>query len=167
MVRKTFFENFKEAQSIIPTFMAKNPYEGSNLPHPTSANSAAWRERIAVPFKYKNWSDADETVEKKGIMYIPYYEGDKIDKYGNVKDSDIEVYGAEIEGQSLNRAGLERLVNDKFNWDFKFDIPAGRTVRNNTKGANTNKVINTVNTFQVEGSPFVRNLRGYLWGGQE
>lgn len=154
---KTFFENFKETSRIIPREL-KNPYGEANLPSmKESRNSAAWRERVAIPFSYII-SDGGE--RQYGTLYVPAYEANKIRTDGTVRANDIEIYGAELsDGLSLNEQGFRNLYNKFSNNDFRIENGATNAASQATKGGDLKQVSPAV---PVENAPFFRNLRGVL-----
>lgn len=163
---KTFFENFKEAARIVPAFY-KSPYEEANLPSLSENNSAAWRERVAVPFSYMNSDTKGNQTKQTGILYLPSYEATKIRGNGTVKSSKdpIEIYGAEINGQSLTKDGFLDIFNDYANSDFKFDMQtATRALKNATGEKKLGARASTATPFKANVNNFISNLRSNLWG---
>lgn len=161
---KTFFENFNEAEQIIvPSH--KNPYSESNLPSMnSSSNSATWKERVAIPFSYRAKRKDGGRSYNTGILYLPAYETSKIRANGQTREgvTDIDIYGAEINGQSLNVSGFKKLFNDKNNSDFQFDIDTAQRAFQETYNRPARAI--DVSGYKAAGSPFIRNLRTNLWG---
>jgi len=154
---KTFFENFNDAARIIPREL-KNPYGEANLPSTNeNANSAAWRERVAIPFSYIVSDGGDRQY---GTLYVPAYEANKIRKDGTIRADNIEIYGAELtDGLSLNEQGFRNLYNKFSNNDFRIENGAANAASQVTKGGDLKQVSPAV---PVENIPFFRNLRGVL-----
>lgn len=177
---KTFFENFRQAGKIYPgtTFgtdsdgnirMANGNIRNVNLPDAIgNYNVAAYNDRIAIPFNFRTVSD-DGNGKKKaslrsGILYVPYYEGGKIDRDGIVDTDDIEIYGAELGNQSLTREGFQKLFNDRDNTNFKFDVYTGANAKASSENRNTQNKDYNVREFQAQNGDFMTNLRRWLWG---
>lgn len=161
---RNFFENFKDAERIISP-LYNNPYGGANLPSTqTGENIAAWRERVAMPFSYKTKTNNGTESYNTGILYLPAYEASKIRKNGVLANgaTDAEIYGAEINGQSLNKNGFQKLFNDEANSDFKFDATSAQQAFKNTYGKNPTSV--DVSGFKAKSGNFIKNLRNVLWG---
>lgn len=154
---KIFFENFKEADRIIPREF-KNPYGEANLPSiKKGRNSAAWRGRVAIPFSYIV-SDGGE--RQYGTLYVPAYEANKIRTDGTVRADDIEIYGAELtDGLSLNERGFRNLYNKFSNNDFRIENGAANAASQAAKGGGRKQVSPAV---PVENVPFFKNLRETL-----
>lgn len=161
---KTFFENFRDAERIMSP-LYNNPYGDANLPSTQAGiNSAAWRERVAMPFSYKTKTNNGAEAYNTGILYLPAYEASKIQKNGALANgaTDAEIYGAEINGQSLNKNGFQRLFNDEANSDFKFDATSAQQAFKDTYGRNSTSV--DASGFKAEKGDFIKNLRNVLWG---
>lgn len=154
---KTFFENFKEADRIMPREL-KNPYGEANLPSvKESRNSAAWRERVAIPFSYII-SDGGE--RQYGTLYVPAYEANKIRTNGTVRSDDIEIYGADLtDGLSLNEQGFRNLYDKFSNNDFRIENGAANAASQAANGGDLKQVSPAV---PVENVPFFKNLRETL-----
>lgn len=153
----TFFDNFREAASITPTGI-EPVYKNANLPSPDGAVTAAWRGRVGLPFSYVSSSnDGKSKGRQSGILYLPSYEAKKVLNSGSIRKgvSDAEIYGAEINGQSLDVTGFQKLFNDKNNSDFRFDMSLAQETANNQGGDGK---------YKVQNSPFIQNLRKTLWG---
>lgn len=115
----SFFENLRNVTSRINT-AGKSNYGETDLPNiKYGFNTASWRDRQAVPFSYQTSEKGDRQY---GIMYIPFYEKEKISKNGGVKSEDIETYGAElIDGQSYDTDGFRKLYDKIKNADFRVE----------------------------------------------
>lgn len=161
---KTFFENFRDAERIISP-LYNNPYGNANLPAmQTGQNTAAWRERVAIPFSYKTKTNDDAESYNTGILYLPAYEASKIRKNGALANgaTDAEIYGAEINGQSLNKNGFQKLFEDETNFDFKFDVPSAQQAFKSAHGKASTSV--DASSFKANDGGFIKNLRQSLWG---
>lgn len=161
---KTFFENFKNAERIISPLW-ENPYGNANLPSmQTGRNTAAWRKRVAMPFSYMAEGANGEKAYNTGILYLPAYEASKIRKNGTLVNgaTDAEIYGAEINGQSLTKEGFQRLFEDKDNSNFKFDSPSAQEAFKQASGRENRSV--DASGFTVDTKNFLKNLRQILWG---
>jgi hypothetical protein len=164
----TFFENFKDAERIIlPT--RTNPYGEANLPSMNrGSNSAAWEKRVAVPFSYNERMNDGKKVLRSGILYMPAYEASKIKNTGKNAGSvapdyrDVEIYGAEVQNQSLNKEGFQKLFDNEDNSDFKFDIESAQQAFKGTNGRNSTST--DVSGYEASNGNFIKNLRSVLWG---
>lgn len=177
---KTFFENFRKAEKIFPGWALGADADGNirtnggqvrniNLPSANSSdggNTAAYEERVAVPFKYKTDDHRGGYIENKGVLYVPAYEATRIKANGSVKDAKkpFEIYGAELNGQSLSENGFFDLVYDYDNSDFKFDIQTAREALDGASDNNAGSKASTAKPFKASNGAFVNNLRKALWG---
>lgn len=163
---KTFFENFREAGPII-TFPRNNPY-GANIPGLNGGNSGAWRKRVAVPFSFsttKNQGNGKASkIRRSGILYLPYYEASKIRENGTVDSNSAEIYGGELDNISLTDSGVRKLLSDKNNSDFEFDIDSGANALAASQNRDTVEKDYSAGKFQASNGDFLRNLRKWLWG---
>lgn len=160
----TFFENFKDAERIISPIW-RNPYGDANLPSMQSGmNTAAWTKRVAMPFSYTAKGDDGEKAYNTGILYLPAYEASKIRKNGTLTKgaTDAEIYGAEINGQSLTKEGFQKLFEDEANSNFKFDAPTAQEAFKQASGRENKSV--DASGFTVDTKNFLKNLRQILWG---
>lgn len=171
---KTFFENFKQAEKIYPGVATGADSDGNirlgngyirNIYLPDAIgdyNTAAYRDRVAVPFTYESRSGKTPKT-RSGILYMPAYEADKITPGGFTEDEEAEIYGAELEGASLTREGLQRLFNDKNNSNFKFDTYTARRALN----PGGEQVRDDTSRFQAKNTKFMQNLRKALKFGRQ
>lgn len=128
---KTFFENFKEAENIIPRLRVQ-PY-GANLPSPQyEENSGAWQGRLAIPFSYQKTKDGQRQY---GIVYVPSFENTKFQEWGEISGGDVQTYGAELaDGMSLTPEGFNKLYQNNKKSDFKWNDFAGLAIRQEADG---------------------------------
>lgn len=175
-----FFDNFKNAGKIYPGVVLGTDQDGNvrlnnglvrNVNLPSSGNdggdSGAWRERVAVPFSYTNTDRNGNQAKKTGILYLPSYEATKIRGNGTVKKGKepIEIYGAEINGQSLTKDGFMDIFNDYSNSDFKFDMQtATQALKDATGEKELGGKASTAKPFKANVDNFISNLRSSLWG---
>lgn len=177
---KTFFENFKEAQHIFPgaTFgtdsdgnikLAGGGIRNINLPDAFgNYNTAAYNARVAVPFSFNtlrnDGNGKASSTRRSGILYMPYYEAEKISDTGKVDAKDAEIYGAELDNISLTREGFQQLFSDKNNSNFKFDLYPAANALAQSKNRDTRNQDYDAKRYQADEKNFIRNLRSWLWG---
>lgn len=177
-----FFENFKDAAKIYPGWTIGANADGNiklsggqirniNLPSANDndgGNTAAYDQRVAVPFRYKTYDHRGGYVDNSGVLYMPAYEATRIKATGIVKDAKkpIEIYGAEMNGQSLTKDGFLDVFYDDDNSDFKFDIQTAREALDSASNSDAGSRASTAQPFQADANngAFVRNLRSALWG---
>lgn len=148
-----FFKNFNEAGRV--TSDINRPYGEANIPSPVYwENKATWRDRLAIPFSYKNAGTQHRDGRQFGILYVPYYEYKKIKDNGLTNSEDIDIYGAElIDGPSLTTDGFRKLFNENKNNDFQIeggDAPLPKADKN----GNTAPWRNASGTFPNDGQVF-------------
>lgn len=133
-----------------------------------TANSAAYKERIALPF-----SVSKKGKTRRGIIYLPAYEAEKIDSRGNLKDgvTNLDAYGAEMGEGDYDTDSLNKLLegSDQITFDMDNVSLGGGYYSPGAKSTYelvTGKKYTAPTALQMKASlpNFIKQLRSDLWG---